>query len=457
MVYSIIQKSQLEGALRLDAEYYQPEYLKLQKKLNKISSSRLNKVANINGGKRLPLGEDFSESGISYIRIVDIQNNFIDYENANFISEKLHDKLEKYQIRNKDILVTIVGNSVGLTGFNQGSLLKCNFTENCARIRAINLSPEFLFVVLISKIGQLQVSRERVGAAQPKLSLDRLRNFKIPLFPSNIQKFINKLVYLSKTELEESKKLYQKAENLLLEKLGLAGEIFEDELSYVVDFSDVKSANRIDANYFQPKYRQILKRLSLQKMKRLEEVFDLIKGKNLQYTKEGEIGVVKTKQLGKQFVNFEVESKTTTAIVKKQGLPILKDRDVLFASMGVGSLGKTNILYKFEVEDQKYTIDSTLRIFRSKEGNEVLPEILTVFLGSRIGQTLIYKYIVGTSGIISIYSDYLMKFPVLILSELIQQKIANLVRQSHEARKKSKQLLEKAKREVEEMIEKGGE
>jgi len=27
IAYSIIQKSQLEGGLRLDAEYYQPEYL----------------------------------------------------------------------------------------------------------------------------------------------------------------------------------------------------------------------------------------------------------------------------------------------------------------------------------------------------------------------------------------------------------------------------------------------
>ncbi|MBU0999197.1 hypothetical protein KKG24_02720, partial [Patescibacteria group bacterium] len=34
MTFSIIKKSQLEGALRLDAEYYQPEYLELDRKLN---------------------------------------------------------------------------------------------------------------------------------------------------------------------------------------------------------------------------------------------------------------------------------------------------------------------------------------------------------------------------------------------------------------------------------------
>ena len=48
-------------------------------------------------------------------------------------------------------------------------------------------------------------------------------------------------------------------------------------------------------------------------------------------------------------------------------------------------------------------------------------------------------------------------FMVPILPIETQQKIADLVRQSHEARKKAKELLEEAKRKVEEMIEKGGE
>jgi len=38
MQYSIIQKSQLEGANRLDAEYYQPEYLQLINNLEKTKA-----------------------------------------------------------------------------------------------------------------------------------------------------------------------------------------------------------------------------------------------------------------------------------------------------------------------------------------------------------------------------------------------------------------------------------
>ena len=45
-----------------------------------------------------------------------------------------------------------------------------------------------------------------------------------------------------------------------------------------------------------------------------------------------------------------------------------------------------------------------------------------------------------------------LKIP--ILSKSIRQKIADLVRKSHEARKKAKELLEQAKRKVEKLIEK---
>lgn len=57
-------------------------------------------------------------------------------------------------------------------------------------------------------------------------------------------------------------------------------------------------------------------------------------------------------------------------------------------------------------------------------------------------------------------SDFYSQFPCIIISIIpllplsIQQKIASLVQQAHEARKKSKELLEVAKRAVEIAIEK---
>ena len=48
--YSIIKKSQLEGAARLDAEYYQPVFLDVSKKLQKIKTIKLGEFCKITDG-----------------------------------------------------------------------------------------------------------------------------------------------------------------------------------------------------------------------------------------------------------------------------------------------------------------------------------------------------------------------------------------------------------------------
>jgi restriction endonuclease S subunit len=59
----------------------------------------------------------------------------------------------------------------------------------------------------------------------------------------------------------------------------------------------------------------------------------------------------------------------------------------------------------------------------------------------------------GGSVIVHWKPEQIKNLQVPILPKVTQQKIAGLVRQSHEARKKAKELLEQAKREVEKLIE----
>jgi restriction endonuclease S subunit len=61
----------------------------------------------------------------------------------------------------------------------------------------------------------------------------------------------------------------------------------------------------------------------------------------------------------------------------------------------------------------------------------------------------------GGSVIIHWKPEQVKKLKIPILPPKTQQKIASLVQQSHEARKKAKELLEKAKRAVEIAVEEG--
>lgn len=87
--------------------------------------------------------------------------------------------------------------------------------------------------------------------------------------------------------------------------------------------------------------------------------------------------------------------------------------------------------------------------FRSKN---ILPEVLLVLAKSIVLQMQLKKQTAGTI-LTAVPKDSFKNLLLPILSQSVQQKIVSLVRQSHDARKRAKELLEKAKQKVEEMIE----
>ena len=75
-------------------------------------------------------------------------------------------------------------------------------------------------------------------------------------FQSSIEIISN---YRSKAYKEKSKIFINKLKNLLLSELGLSNWQPKHRLSFVKNYSDTEKAGRIDAEYFQPKYDEIVK------------------------------------------------------------------------------------------------------------------------------------------------------------------------------------------------------
>ena len=230
---------------RIDSEYFKKEYLKITEIIEKQQFDILSKIGKIKGGKRLPLGENFSEEGVPYIRAQDIKNSFVDYSNSPKISLQLHKILQRYQTRKNDVLITNVGNSIGDVGIIKFDLDKCNLTENAVKVIVEKVLPEFLFVFLLSKYGNLQIRREAVGTAQPKLALERINLFKVPLLSLDFQNKIEEIVKTAHLKREQSQTLYRQAEELLLETIGLEPGFsgLKDEQDYNKEKS-CKSSNQ---------------------------------------------------------------------------------------------------------------------------------------------------------------------------------------------------------------------
>lgn len=96
------------------------------------------------------------------------------------------------------------------------------------------------------------------------MNAEELKNFKICIIPLEIQRHVSQLSDEAWSRVRLSKSLYMQAENLLLEELGLRGLKPKFELSYTANLSQAFKVHRVDAEYFQPAYDEIVTSSTIQ-------------------------------------------------------------------------------------------------------------------------------------------------------------------------------------------------
>jgi len=258
---SIVNKEEIVKNARCDSEYFSPEYIALYSNLLRINSEQLCKVADVTDGNHLSIAEEFVEKGVRYLRGQDVIEFFIDDSNPIFIPESVYLKLKRSHVKNNDILLSIVGTigNIALATDREERL-----TANCklAIIRSKTIEPEYLFIYLASKYGQAQIRRNIRGTVQKGLILPDLKKVFVISADRKTVEAIRKLVHDAYIQRIDSVQILQKAENLFLEKSGIENAKFTQSLSYQKSLSELRKANRMDAEYFQPFYEKLLKTLS---------------------------------------------------------------------------------------------------------------------------------------------------------------------------------------------------
>jgi len=450
-VYSIIKKSQLESAHRFDAEYFQPEYLEAEKKLNSIKTESLENLAESIlsfGAYSLTSNIEWKKDGIPYVNVGDIHNGYIDYSNVKFISEEVDKILKKSQLKEKDIVLTMAGTIGNVAVVHNIKNNHINGNQAIAKIKPNkNVSPYYLVAFLNSRYGQLQTLREIVSSVQANIFLGPIKKFKIPIFNENDTKKVE-LLYLSfLNELENSKALYSQAENLLLEELDLKDFDKKSRLWSIVDLSEIKNVDRIDAEYFQSRYQELISKIKNKDFQTLENfVKNYSTGfpfKSENYQEEG-IPLIRINNIQKGYLDLSNSIYLTEKDYLLSPKDIAKPGDIVLSMSG--TIGMTAL-----VPDDVTKSIINQRILRITPQN-VDKNYLILLLNSILGSFQLER--IGTGGVqtnIS-YKD-IKNILIPILPKPTQQKIAELVQKSHEARKKAKELLEEAKRKVESLIE----
>jgi restriction endonuclease S subunit len=451
ITHSIIRKSQLERGHRLDAEYYQPEYLEVAEKVNSLPHETLEGISESIvsfGAYSLTNFIEWQDDGIPFIVAENIKEGFISYEGARYISDKTDEILKKSRVRSEQVLLSMSG-SVGNAAVAHKIPPKLNSNQDIVKINLKQIfSPYVLTAFLNGKYGRMQVLRLPVGSVQQHIFLWQTKSLLIPIFRGSFVNSIEKIYKEGLDQLENSKILYSEAEDLLLEELGLKDFKPKEELSYIVNLSNVKSTRRVDAEYFQPKYRKIEEKLVKDFNAKRIKYLDSIKVTTGQYSEE-----YTTRDQGRPYIRGTDLTKGTVNldnlvyIGPDRQIPSKKAKEGDVVVTRVGSIGISARLPK-DVEGG--TISDNLIRLRFPE--ETLNSYYVTLFFNTIGSQLMIRESRGSVQA-RLNQETLKEIILPILPKSIQQKTADLVHQSHQTRKKSKELLERAKREVEKFIE----
>ena len=440
-VYSIIQKFKLEGSNRLDAEYYQPEYLKIRENIKNIGFFNFGDIiVSFCSGKNLKQTEE--NNSIKFIRTQNVRPIIIDSDGMSFTQEKIYPELNY-----GDLLFVRVGEGVGNSSVVTKSFENSTFSDNVIRIKIQNVNPFYVSVLLNSKIGDLLMEQIKKGSARSLISRENLNSLQIPKINYEQQIYFEKAINQSEKLMLESEKIYSQAEDLLLEELGLKNYKSISELWSVIDLSETQKMNRIDAEYFQPKYQIIIKKIK-NNSRYLGELATLKKGfepGSEEYQEKGKL-FIRVSSISKDGITDKDQKYLKDDLYNK----LKKDYEPKVGEILLTKDASPGIAYAVKEPIEGIVAGGVLRL-KVKENIET--EYIALVINSLVGQSQVERD-AGGSVIAHWKPDQVKQLLVPILPKSTQQKIAELVRQSHEARKKAKELLEEAKRKVEEMIDK---
>lgn len=233
----LVQSGELEG--RLDTGFYQYNH-------NDIDTVKLSSLIRIQGGKRLPQGENYSEADTDYLyfRVSDMtEYQSACFDNCKFISKKNYLTLKRYELFENELIISIAG-TIGKTQIvdNFPKDKKIILTENCAKLSIKDpsiLLPEYLDLVLKTDFVQQQIFVSSIQTTIPKLGLDKILSLKIPKIP-NLQKQ-KKIIALMNDYVSTKVKMDKQAQTLL----NSINDYLLNELQIELPQTDNSLENRI--------------------------------------------------------------------------------------------------------------------------------------------------------------------------------------------------------------------
>jgi type I restriction enzyme S subunit len=154
-------------------------------------------------------GFTYQDTGPLFIRSENVLWGSLDPRNAVHIPHAFHEKLSRSQLRKDDVLINLVGASIGRACAVPENLGDANVNQAVGVISPIKerLQPDFLVHFLLSPGAQDTIHGGKVETARPNISLGDVRNLEIPTPPPPEQRRIVSELDALQAEVDALKRL----------------------------------------------------------------------------------------------------------------------------------------------------------------------------------------------------------------------------------------------------------
>jgi len=253
---------EIEG--RIDPFYYKREFRELDNKLKSPIFREFKEIIEVITKGETPLwrGDNYQKKGVPFLKVQNIFSDGIKGD-LTFVSENIHKRMKRSQIKGGEILYTMAG-SIGIATIFPLFFGEANINQAIAKILVKkDINKKYLIAVLNSDICFKQAQRNLTTSAQPNINFEQIKSLKIPLPIIEIQNKIVQLIdkaYSQKKQKEtEAKELLDSIDDYILEKLGIKLPKIENKMCFVVYSGEIEG--RTDSHFYQPEFKDLQKKL----------------------------------------------------------------------------------------------------------------------------------------------------------------------------------------------------
>ncbi len=448
----------IEG--RIDPHYYKPSFIKLADELNQKNTVKITDIANVICG---PFGssitsKDYVDEGVPLIRISNIYEDSLVYDDLVFISNKKAESLNSYRVKGNDLIISqrgTLGLAAKVDSYFNGAIISANFIA----IKDIKkIQPDYLLTFLSSDLGKKQLTRQISGQVQAKITTDDVKRIQVPVLPIELQNQVIATIQsahkVKRQKEAEAQQLLDSTDDYVLGELGINID-FKPKLTFATYSNQVK--DRLDPLYHCQDVYYFLSDYKGNTTKLGDHIEYAQSGFAAGYSNQdiegnGILQIRPTNISDDRLLIFNRNIYVNQEVAEKQPDDLLVKGEILFNNTNSQKLVGKSVIFNL---DGRYFCSNHITRIKVKD-TALLADYLTAILNLYQRKGLFFRICTNwnnQSGVnVGLLKTIKIPLPTLEVQKKISSEIQSRMNQAEGLQKQAKAAVEKAKAGIEHLI-----